>query len=248
MVSDEAGLIALHKVAEDFAEELTATLSGVLPRAPRFHAFRTGRKLWVTTVAGEASELTQSRIELYINGEPELTLAMNYYCCWDQAAEFLAVDKSTLALHYRQDPEPLLRYEYVRGWTWPPGAHMHVHAHHNQISWLQRLSDSGRPGRMLQRKRRPGLAELHFPVGGHRMRPSLEDVLLMIVHEFDVDTVAGWEGVLTDGIRRWRDKQLRSAVRDAPDQAVEVLRAMGYQIAAPDSPAAPAAPAKLYLP
>ncbi|MEV7427708.1 hypothetical protein [Streptomyces sp. NPDC091212] len=111
MVSDEAGLIALHKVAEDFAEELTATLSGVLPRAPRFHAFRTGRKLWVTTVAGEASELTQSRIELYINGEPELTLAMNYYCCWDQAAEFLAVDKSTLALHYRQDPEPLLRYE-----------------------------------------------------------------------------------------------------------------------------------------
>ncbi|MCX4430246.1 hypothetical protein [Streptomyces mirabilis] len=246
-MSDETGLIALHKAAEDFAGELTATLGGVLPHAPRFHAIRTGRKLWVTTVSGDESEPVQSRIELHINGEPELTLAISYYCCWDQAGEFLAVDKSTVAMHYRQDPEPLLRYEYVRTWTWPPGAHMHVHAHHNQISWLQRLSDTGKPGRLTQQKRRPGLAELHFPVGGHRMRPSLEDILMMIVREFDVDTVTDWERVLTDGIHRWRDKQLRSAVRDAPDQAVQVLRSLGYEVTEPaETTTTPHS--KLYLP
>ncbi|MFF9213991.1 hypothetical protein [Streptomyces sp. NPDC014791] len=47
---------------------------------------------------------------------------------------------------------------------------------------------------------------------------------MMIVRWFEVDTVVGWERVLTDGIRRRRDKPLRSAVRDAPEQAVEVLR------------------------
>ncbi|MET7458162.1 hypothetical protein ABZT03_41265 [Streptomyces sp. NPDC005574] len=184
---------------------------------------------------------------MFINGDPELTLAISYYCCWDQAGEFLAVDKSTVAMHYGQDPEPLLRYEYVRTWTWPPGAHVHVHAHHNQISWLQRLSDTGKPGRLMQRKKPPGLAELHFPVGGHRMRASLEDVLMMIVREFDVDAVAGWERVLTDGIRRWRDKQLRTAVRDAPDQAVQVLRTLGYEVTEPAS-AATTPNSKLYLP
>ncbi|WP_030848706.1 hypothetical protein [Streptomyces griseus] len=248
MTDSDRGPSALHKIAEEFAGELTATMRGVLADAPRFHAFRRGTKLWVTTVEGDGEEPTLRRIQLRINGEVELTLAMTYYCCWDQAGAFLAVDKSALALHYRQDPEPLIRYEYERNWTWPPGAHLHVHAHHNQIPWLQRLADAGKPAKMLQKKRRPGLSELHFPVGGHRMRPSLEDVLLMIVREFGVDTVPGWERVLSDGIRTWRNKQLRAAVRDAPQQAIEVLQSMGYSVSEPGAPAVTDAEPKLYLP
>lgn len=43
--------------------------------------------------------------------------------------------------------------------------------------------------------------------------------------------------------------QLPSAVRDASEQAVEVLRSMGYEVTEPASSSmAAAAPAKLYLP
>ncbi|MFI8928240.1 hypothetical protein ACIG3E_11265 [Streptomyces sp. NPDC053474] len=245
--------VALHKAAEGFAEELTSTMRGVLPSAPRFHAISQGRRVWVTTACEDEDGLDprKCRIEVLIGGAVEMTLAVGYYCCWDQANQFLAVDNSGIEVFFQHDVEPLFRYEYVRkatGRGWPPGAHFHIHAHHNLLPWLQRLSGTGRPATRIRQGRRPGLAELHFVVGGHRMRPSLEDVLMMVVREFGVDTVDGWEAVLNDGIRKWRDKQLRAAVRDSPVQAIEVLRSLGCKIDVPDHLLESSEPPKLYLP
>ncbi|WP_240649499.1 hypothetical protein [Streptomyces sp. Z26] len=79
----------------------------------------------------------------------------------------------------------------------------------------------------------PKLSEMHLPVGGHRMRPALEDVLLFLQREFAIDTAQGWRAVLDEHLCNWRDLQLKSAVRDNPEAAAEVLRLLGYQVRSP---------------
>ncbi len=79
----------------------------------------------------------------------------------------------------------------------------------------------------------PKLAELHFPLGGHRFRPCLEDLLEMLVSEFGVDSTKAGRESLRLGRERWRRQQTRSVVRDAPDEAVAILTELGYDITAP---------------
>lgn len=68
------------------------------------------------------------------------------------------------------------------------------------------------------------------------MRPSLEDVLLLLHREFAIDTVPGWRAVVEEHLKDWRTLQLRAAVRDAPDVAARVLRTLGYSVTEPAVP------------
>jgi hypothetical protein len=74
------------------------------------------------------------------------------------------------------------------------------------------------------------MSDLHFPVGGSRFRPSLEDVLDMLVRELGVDHEPGWRDALATGRERWRRMQIRAVVRDAPGEAIAVLEKLGYEI------------------
>lgn len=75
--------------------------------------------------------------------------------------------------------------------------------------------------------------ELHFPLGGHRFRPCLEDVLQMLVEEFGIDTADGALDALAAGREKWRRHQTGAVVRDAPEEAVRVLRELGYMVETP---------------
>jgi hypothetical protein len=80
------------------------------------------------------------------------------------------------------------------------------------------------------------LHDLHFPVGGPRFRPALEDVLEMLIEEFGVKpvgSVRAARNALEDGRERWRLKQVATVVRDAPSQAAEALRDLDYEVIAP---------------
>lgn len=74
------------------------------------------------------------------------------------------------------------------------------------------------------------MREIHFPVGGHRFRPSLEDVLEMLSDEFGVDSPGDFRNKLRKGRTEWRQIQTKAVVRDDPDSAVEVLNTLGYDI------------------
>ncbi|KJL37751.1 hypothetical protein RS81_03509 [Microbacterium terrae] len=78
------------------------------------------------------------------------------------------------------------------------------------------------------------LAELHFPVGGERFRPSVEDVVEFLIRQCGVDHVSGWEEHIYEGRELWRRMQFRAVVRDLPAEAAEILRSDGWTIAAPD--------------
>ncbi|MEW2704236.1 hypothetical protein AB0948_04360 [Streptomyces koyangensis] len=80
-----------------------------------------------------------------------------------------------------------------------------------------------------------------FPVGGHRFRPNLEDVLLLLEREFAIDVEPGWRKIVDAETQKWRLLQLRAAVRDAPDVAAAVLRDhLGYTVIPPESEGLPA--------
>jgi hypothetical protein len=76
----------------------------------------------------------------------------------------------------------------------------------------------------------PAMRELHFPVGGPRFRPCLEDVLELLVVEFGVDCSDEGREALRRGRVTWRTLQLATAVRDSPDIAVGTLRELGYTV------------------
>ncbi|MEV7054130.1 hypothetical protein AB0N95_01495 [Streptomyces microflavus] len=252
MTAEEAK--ALVGLAEGFADQLTDLTRGVLGEgAPRFHAINMGSKVQVSPI--DNNEVIQ-RIPVFIGGEERLSLGVRYFCCWDGSSTYMATDLADVHVFYAGIPDPLVRFEYVRSGTEPPGAHLHVHAHRDEMAYLLRLSDKGRPKQGLRRDRLPRLAEMHFPVGGHRMRPSLEDVLLFLVREFAIDTADGWRAVVQEHLRRWRLMQLKASVRDAPDTAARVLRTLGYTVVEPVEPTEPTVPgarkaaeeSKLFLP
>ena len=83
------------------------------------------------------------------------------------------------------------------------------------------------------------MSDLHFPVGGTRFRPCLEDVLDMLVRELGVDHADAWRTALTDGRERWRRMQTAAVVRDAPVEAIAALTALGYDIQLRDGTVAP---------
>ncbi|WP_426563943.1 hypothetical protein ACPPVT_21530 [Angustibacter sp. McL0619] len=225
-------LATLEQQAQQFAADLTDTVKQLVPDCSPFHARTLTDSAAVKMAVRQEPD---TGIPLMVSGEPLLTLKVSYSCCLDGHQRYLAVDESKVAVYAgaKAQREPLFRYEYVRR-TAPdlPSAHLQLHAHRDAFTRVM-----GRAGESTPRGRRraradavPQLNELHFPLGGHRFRPCLEDVMEMLVTEFGVDSTAGQLRQLAVGRERWRRKQLRSVVRDAPREAVEVLRSLGYSV------------------
>lgn len=155
--------------------------------------------------------------------------------------QYLAVFKSQVAVFPRDavGTTPLVRYEYEKDMREGlPAAHLQVHGTHKALT--ETLKKAGRGSAKGRRRAKnvaaghvPELHELHFPLGGHRFRPCLEDILAVLMTEYGV-TPAGVKAevleVLADGREAWRRNQLGASVRDAPDVAVRVLTELGYDV------------------
>ena len=68
------------------------------------------------------------------------------------------------------------------------------------------------------------LSSFHFPTGGHRFRPCMEDILEVLRVEFDLNVKNGaWEKQLKRAREDWRRIQTAAVVRDCPEVALKVL-------------------------
>ena len=172
---------------------------------------------------------------------PLLTLEAEYRCTMDTAGKYLAIDESSIKVFSAVSTvtDPLLRYEYVRQQVSNlPAAHLHVHGEHPAlVDALARSGTGTRRGRGQRAKERRGahplLRDLHLPLGGHRFRPCLEDVLALLIEEFGVKPAASRQqaaAVLAEGRQKWRRLQVGTVVRDAPGAAAEALRELGYEV------------------
>ncbi|MDE0194427.1 MAG: hypothetical protein OXP08_02660 [bacterium] len=124
--------------------------------------------------------------------------------------------KFALRADKRDGAEDLFSYEYG---TDPddeyPAAHLHVAG---DSAPLRQLCERTGVNKQLR--------DLHFPVGGRRFRPSLEDVVEMLVTEGFVEARAGWREVVETSRRSFLTRQLRAAVRQDPETARAELAAL----------------------
>jgi hypothetical protein len=228
---------ALVAEAQRFATDLTATVRAVV--GDHVEAFRARALHHPGLDHVSVHQEPRTGIPLTVDGAPLLNLTAEYYCIWDSPGQFLAVDESAVKVYAgaKAAGEPLFRYEYTRATTGDvPAAHVQIHGHRDALAFVMTRAGSGSPrgqqlaGRVAQGTAVPRMSDLHFPVGGTRFRPCLEDVLDMLVRELGVDHERAWRDALADGRERWRRMQTAAVVRDAPAAAIEALSALGYEI------------------
>lgn len=220
---------------EDFAAEVTRTVQAVLGDTEvDLTATLLEPRFTVSTTA-------PTGIELRVDGKPFLRMKVLFECGWDTPGHHMAVNRSEFHVFLCVEREVLFRYEFLRETSLGiPTAHLQIHGHRDALTYaMTRLGTRSRRARRRGRSEAvPTMSQLHFPLGGSRFRPPLEDVLHMLVEEFGVDAADEWRQHLEQGRETWRRIQTRVAVRDAPEEAAEVLRALHYRVEPPeDGPA-----------
>lgn len=210
----------------DFVDRLNRTLRAVLPlhsAAPPMEGVDLGNAFLVKT-----SEL--SGIPLTVKGRKTFVLRPEYRCIRSESNKYLAVEKSSIWLFSEGITEPLLHFDFLRTPVSAPSAHINFHADSDALAAAIRAS--GQKARMKRGRRSRGgkRPQLHLPLGGPRFRPSLEDVLQMVIYEFGIDARDGWKSHLRAARAHWRTIQLRAAIHDNPGAAAETLAKMGYQV------------------
>ncbi len=221
--------------ARQFAVALTSMVrASVRAECPDFQARAFEDRISVR-------QMPNTGVALTVQGQHLVTLKASYWFDWDHTGEFLAVHESSFKVY--ADPnatrEPLFRYEFQRGSAGDiPNAHIHLHGHRDALAYVMTMAGRStargkRRAREATRSNWPSMADLHFPVGGDRFRPALEDVLQLLIEELGVDCQHGWRETLATGRQRWRELQAASVVRDSPNIAASVLQQLGYAITPP---------------
>jgi hypothetical protein len=227
----------LAQQAEDFANGLTTTIRAVVGEdCPPFAA--------IALKEADAFRVRQEPASGIIlcggNENPILRLSVDYRCIYDGHKQYMAIEQSKIHVFVEPDGrEPLFRYEFGRSFTSKiPGAHIQFHGTHPELEKaMAECGDSTARAKARKRGRKPvRLDALHFPVGGSRFRPVLEDVLEMLIEEFGVKpvgSVVAARRVLADAREDWRRKQVATVVRDAPLEAADALRKLDFKVIAP---------------
>lgn len=135
----------------------------------------------------------------------------------DASDKFLAVAKSEYGLYADAELEVMvLHYDYEREPHHPyPEAHFQL---------------SGRSAPLNEIAKRAGvrkeLKDFHFPVGGRRFRPTLEDLIEFLVVEGLAEGHQNRHEVVEQHRARWDERQLRAAIRRMPEVARDALAAL----------------------
>lgn len=201
-----------EEFAADLADLLDRTVADDAPVRAQVHGTR-------IVVGAFDSDGEATTVPLQVQGEHRLALRLRFQCEWDFARRFLAIDSSEFALKLPHRSEPLIRFDYLRDHSWAP-AHIQIHAESAALGWLHAYTGSRKP---------PRVQELHLPVGGKRLRPSLEDVIEFAIQDLAVDAKPDAQRRIEEGRARWRRLQVLAAIRDVvkddPAGAPEELHA-----------------------
>jgi hypothetical protein len=210
----------LQQQVEEFGRETAELLLATLPGLPD-PPVRILRHENRTIIGPPDSK----PLPLYVKGEHLADMKLSIACQLDSVGEYLAVKESTYNLLAVLDRAPVFRIHYQREANVRPTAHVHFHGHRGALSHL--LSQAGH-------EYPHDISSVHIPVGGTRFRPCLEDFIQFLICECKFDAQPGWRKHVEAGRERWRCRQAAAVVRDVPEEAARVLRALGYAVEAPD--------------
>lgn len=148
-------------------------------------------------------------------------LTLDYKLMLDEDLRYLTVHSSSVGLCIWPDTgRTVIRSEFDRDKNRYPSAHTHIAGTSLELGYAWGALASKPPR---------GLEDLHFPVGGLRFRPSLEDFIEFLIREGLVEAVPpGWQEHLDASREAYERIQLKAAVRHDPDAAYEALRQIGF--------------------
>ncbi len=227
--------MSLQARSDEFASRLSSLIGGCVAGAPEFGIVKTSKahQLRIGPMPFDAERSGFAFIPLARSrdaGQERLMLKIEFRVALDEELEFLAVQHSTYGLWVRpvprRKPRPVFRVEYDRDAYNKSPAHVHVHAESLEFGWI--YGTAGLPP--------PRLSEIHFPVGGRRFRPTVEEFLKFLDREeLFVDWQEGWAGIVEGSLSEWERNQAQATVRQNTEAAVAQLRRMGYGITSPPS-------------
>lgn len=218
---------SLRERSARFAGEIQATLNASLPDVTEMQSVASPSESERYLVTPAGSGAAAQRIPLRVGGEQLASMSVRIHLGMDSADTHLKTVRMDLAVLSLLDRTPLVRLEYRADMYSAPSAHWQVHAERGAMSHLLGRAHAVDP----QRVPRPhDFSSLHLPVGGERFRPCIEDFLQFAISQCGFDARQGWEQALRDGRETWRRRQIRTVVRDAPQEAAEMLRELGWRI------------------
>lgn len=171
-----------------------------------------------------------ARLPLFVAKEQVGELSVSYHATLDSQERFLRVVRADFSLKSIFERAPLVRLEFQVDSHSAPVAHWQFHGERGAFSHWLALAHA--EGRKITEKPY-SLSTLHFPVGGARFRPCLEDFLEFVVSECGVDHRQGWRKAVRDGREIWRRFQARAVARDFQAETAEVLKELGWKVSPP---------------
>lgn len=222
-----ADALDLDREAYLFADELSSLLNNTVCKGVRLSSVVThpGRAMVAYRITATDQTIRQG-IPLTLGPkDPSGYLGLFIRLGSDKRNRHLMVESSSFGFYLDPQQRALLaRYDYERdkgdGY---PEAHLQINGSAPVWDEVCRREESSRP-----------LEHLHFPVGGRRYRPTVEDLIEFLVVEGIAEGRSGWQERVAQGREGFRLKQLGAAIGNETDYAAEELRSHGYTITAPD--------------
>ena len=206
----------LGKKAAGFAETIQQLLNGTVCDGVTVQAYvyQPTRVLVGHGLSKQAVEAKPFRLCLG-RGRARGWMDVSYRLSLDDEGKYLTVVSSYVGIYASEDPESMLCHvDYERSKHGYPEAHLQVGGHSPALAaW--RLTGGA--------KDKP-LHDLHFPVGGRRYRPALEDVIEFLIAEKLTEPRAGWQRVLDKSRDDFRRLQLRAAIRRDMPTATQAVK------------------------
>lgn len=217
-------------------EDLLQNVLGPLPSEQNYTADPQGSYLRGGISGYVIQQFQKGGIPLIIDGSAQLLLSYNFHCSCSSASGNLQVEASSIQLSCYANHEPIVRYDYLRNKTHEiPNAHINIYGSNDTVSRIMLACTQGK--RAKSRRKEfvdkgdfPTFSKLHFPVGGNRMRPGIEDVLQFAIYEFHIDVQPNWQEAIEKSRSEYRKRQVAAIVREFPDIAYQVFKDAGYSL------------------
>lgn len=222
--------MGLHGQAQDLAARLQDTIAAALPGriAVRAQLHPKNGRVRISPI-DETNPLVEDALPLFGNGVRLATWSFVMFAEMSSDG-FLKADQLRMQMTPAFEQVPVVRLEFENRTTTPPVSHWQFHAERGSLSFILARTRTLGPRAAVPMS----LSALHFPTGGRRFRPGIEDFLQFLIQECGFDSRSGWRRALEDGRELSRRFQVRTIARDYPAEVAELLKEKGWKVEPPE--------------